>query len=124
MTLPVRLWAAARAPSRSSRPQRLLGSLLGEQHPGQHQILTLARVAGLVLRAKAACPDPADGGVDVALDEGEAGPLGRHRVNQTDDHRAQRDPFGLPEGVQGAGPVALRLADPGQGEQAVSQRRV
>jgi hypothetical protein len=62
------------------QPQRPVGCLLGEQHPYQHQVPTLARVPGLVLGAEAACPDPAGGGVDVALGEGQPGPLGRHRV--------------------------------------------
>ena len=123
MTLPVRPWAAAWARSRSSSPSACSGACCGEQHPGQHQVLALARVAGLVLGGEAACPDPAGGGVDVALGQGQPGPLRRHRVDQADDLRAQLDPFGLPEGVQRAGRVALGLPDPGQGDQAVGQRR-
>jgi hypothetical protein len=71
------------------QPQGPLGGLLGEQHPHQHQVLMLAWVAGLVLGAEAASLGPADGGVDVALGQGQPGPLGRHRVEQADDHRAE-----------------------------------
>ena len=66
------------------QPQRRLGGLGGEQHPGQHQVLALAGVAGLVGGGEAAGPDPAGGGVDLALGEGQAGPLGWDRVDQAD----------------------------------------
>jgi hypothetical protein len=59
---------------------------------------------------------------DIALGEGEPGPLGGDRVEQTGGGRAGASPFGLIHGQPGPGGVSFRLPDPGQGGQAGGQR--
>src|SRR6266542_271601 len=64
------------------QPQRLVGPVLGEQHPRQHQVLRLPGVARLVVWAEAALPGPAGGCGGVALGQQQPRPLRRDRVEQ------------------------------------------
>ena len=54
---------------------RLVGQILREEHARQHQILRLAGVAHLVVRAQAALVRPADGRDEVALGQQQPSPL-------------------------------------------------
>ena len=100
--------------------KRRTEAVLGEQHPGQHQILRLPRVARLVIRAEAAFFHPAGGRGDLALGQQQPGPLRRDGVEQAG--RARRDQPGLAHRRQGPGRITVGLPDPRQGSQASGQR--
>jgi hypothetical protein len=102
--------------------ERRARAVLGEQHPGQHQVLGLPRVAGFVVRAEAAMLRPAGGCGDLALGQLQPGPLRRDRVEQAGHARARPGLHGLLHRLPGAGRVALGLADPRQRGQAGGQR--
>ena len=122
MTLPVRPWAAAAACSRPSSVSAGPGAVLGEQNPGQHQILPLPLVARVVSRAEAPFLRPAGGRGDVALGQQQPRPLRRDRVQQAGHRRARRDPPGLAHRLQGARLIPLGLPNPRQRGQARGQR--
>jgi hypothetical protein len=65
--------------------------------------------------------DPAGGVSDLAVGQRQPGPQRRHRVEQADHRGAQWDPFGLADRLQGAGPAALGVTDPGQDRQSAHQ---
>ena len=98
------------------------GAVLGDQHPGQHQILRLPQVAGLIVRAEAALFHPAGSRDDLALRQQQPRPLRRNRVEQAGHIRARRRPPGLAHRLPGPGRVAPGLPDPRQGGQAGGQR--
>ena len=62
--------------------ERLAGPVLGQQDPGQDQMLRLAEVTGSVPRAEAAALRPARGSGQVALSQQQPRPLGGDRVEQ------------------------------------------
>ena len=99
------------------------GVVLGEQHPGQHQIPGLPRVVWLVVWAKTSRLRPLGGRADIALGQQQPRPLRGHRVEQGDYLRAQLDLPGLAHRRYGGGRVTVRLPDPGQDDQAGGQRR-
>ena len=80
--------------------ERRGGAVLGEQHPGQHQILRLPRVARVVIRAEAAFFHPAGGRSDLALGQQQPRPLRRDGVEQAGHSRARRHPPGLAHRLQ------------------------
>ncbi len=123
MMLPVRPWLAAASSSRCSSVSAGPGSLLGEQHPGQHQIRRLLRVIWLVVWAETSSRCPLGGRVDVALGQQQPRPLRWHRVEQGDHLRAQPGLPGLAHRLQGPGRVTVRVPDPGHDSQAGGQRR-
>ena len=87
--------------------RRPAGPVLGEQHPGQHQIPGLPGVVRLVVRGEAVLLRPALGGGQVALGEQEPRSLRRDGVE-----RAGRARRGLPrfaDRLQGLGLVTGRL---------------
>jgi hypothetical protein len=99
--------------------QGLTGQLLGDQQPRQDQVLALVGVARLVPGGEAALGDPADGSGQLALGQQQPRPLHRGREDQVGDRlSAGQDPLGVLDGGEGAGLVAARLADPGEGGQA------
>jgi hypothetical protein len=98
------------------------GEVLGEQHPGQHQILPRPRVARIIIRAEAALLRPAGGCGHVALRQLQPGPLRRDRVEMADHSLARRHQPGLAHCLPGPSRVAPGLPDPRQGGQARGQR--
>ena len=94
--------------------ERLLGCLLGKQHPSQDQGVALTRVAWPVLDGEATLLDPEGGGVDLAVGQGQLDAHRRCGVEQADHCVAQLDLLGLSDRLQGAGAVTLDLPDPRQ----------
>ena len=80
--LPIRSWATAARVQPVQQRERLGGPLLGQQHPGQHQVSRLPRVVRLVVRVEAALFRPARGRGQVALGQQQPRPLRRDRVEQ------------------------------------------
>ena len=87
-------------------PQRLLGLLLGEQDPGQDQVLGLPRIAWLVVGMQAALVRPAGGRCDLALGQQQPSRLRRDGVEPGGHVRARGDPPGLVHRRQGPSVVA------------------
>ena len=103
--------------------ERGAGTVLGEQHPRQHQILRLPWVVRLVADAEAAFLRPAGGPGDVTLGQQQPGPLRRDGIEQARHVRARRGQPGLADRLEGAGRLAVGLPDPRQHRQASGQRR-
>ena len=99
------------------------GVVLGEQHPGQHQIGRLLRVIWLVVGAETGSRCPLGGRADVAPGQQQPRPLRRHRVEQGDHLRAQPGLPGLTHRLPGPDRVTVRLPDPGHDSQAGGQRQ-
>jgi hypothetical protein len=121
MRLPARPWTAAARVQPLQQGERRGGAVLGEQHPGQHQILRLPRVGRLVVRAEAAFACPAGGRSGLALGQQQC-PLRWDRVEQVGHRRTRRRPPGLFHRLPGCRLVALGLPDPRQRGQAGGKR--
>ena len=100
--------------------QRLGGPLLGEQHPGQHQVSRLARVARFVVGVQAGLVSPPRGRGHVALGQQQPGPLRRGRIEQASRHR--RGMPGFADRLQRSGRIAGGLPDPRQCHPARGRR--
>ena len=87
--------------------QRPLGLALGEQHPGQHQVLALAGIAEPIVAPQPALLGPAGGVGDLTLGQQQPRSQRRHGVEQANRRRARLDPLGLPHRGGGAVRVAL-----------------
>ena len=98
----------------------LAGPVLGEQHPGQHQVPGFARVVRLVVRAEAVVRRESGRGGQVALGQQQPGPLGGDRVEQA--CRTWCGLAGLGDRLQRPGRIAGGLPDPRQRGQAAGQR--
>ena len=123
MTLPVRALGGRRREHSFQERKRLSRAVLGEQHPGQHEILRLVRVRWLVACAEAAILGPAGRSGDVALGQQQPRPLRGDGVEQAGHPLAQCGPSGLAHGLQCPARITLGLPDPRQGHQARAQRR-
>ena len=98
----------------------LAGPVLGEQHPGQHQVPGFARVVRLVVRAEAVVLRESGRRGQVALGQQQPGPLGGDRVEQAG--RTWCGLAGLGDRLQRPGRIAGGLPDPRQRGQAAGQR--
>src|SRR5258706_364635 len=102
--------AAISRSTSSSRPvdqrEGLTRAVLREQHPCQHQIFPLLRVARLVVGAEAALLRPAGGRGGVTPGEQQPRPLRGYGAGQADHGRAGRDPLGLADRVEGPSRIA------------------
>ena len=92
--------------------ERLGRPLLSQQHPGQHQVSRLPRVARLVFGVQAGLISPPRGRGHVTLGQQQPGPLRRGRIEQASRHR--RGMLGFTNRLQRSGRIASGLPDPRQ----------
>ena len=111
MTLPVRPPCSAAARRRSSRPTGPLVAL-GEQEPGEGEVLVLAQVGQLVVGVELLLDRPRGGVVQLAAAEPQPGPHRGHRPHVR-GVVAVVDPLGLVEQGERGVEIALGLAQPG-----------
>jgi hypothetical protein len=92
------------------QPQCLVGEVLAEQHPRQHEMFRLTEVAQLVVDTEAALLHPKDGRGDVALGEQQSSPLGRDGAQEV-GHGRVGDLIGFVDRLQraAASPAAWRI---------------
>ena len=111
-------------PSEQPVEQRegLARAVLREQHPRQHEIFPLLRVARFVAGAEATLLGPAGGRGGVTLGELQPCPLRGHGVNQAGHGRACREPPGLAHRFPCSRRIALGLPDPRQRGHASGHR--
>ena len=100
--------------------ERLGGPLLGQQHPGQHQVSRLPRVTRLIVGVQAGLMRPPRGRGHVTLGQQQPGVLRRGRVEQAS--RRRRGMLGFADRLQRSGGIAGGLSYPRQRHQARGQR--
>jgi hypothetical protein len=98
--------------------ERLVGAVLGEQHPREHEILRLPGVARLIVGAEATLLCSAGGRGDVTLGQQQPRPLRRDGVEQAGHRRARCGPLGLAHRLQCPCGLTFGLPDPRQRRQA------
>ena len=96
--------------------ERLGGPLLGQQHPGQHQVSRLARVARLVFGVQAGLLRPPCGRGHVTLGQEQPRVLRRGRVEHPG--RGRRAMLGFADRFQRSRRIAGGLPYPRQQHQA------